>query len=113
MEIDIIAELKKDNPSVSDLMLATFADALLGYVEARANIAQNGAVSLNPRTGVPLENPYTRVLSGHAKTLGRMRNINGDRVFAMLNDAGTESEDDLEDDLDAPHGGLRDTNQTL
>ncbi|QDV26750.1 P27 family phage terminase small subunit [Aureliella helgolandensis] len=38
-----------------------YANSYCEYQEAQANIAANGAVAANPRTGAPMDNPYLKV----------------------------------------------------
>jgi len=47
----------KNRPEKASL----YADAFLEYREAQANIATNGAVVADARTGVAIENPFLKV----------------------------------------------------
>ena len=38
-----------------------YANAYCEYREAQENIAKNGTICSNPRTGAPIENPYLKV----------------------------------------------------
>jgi phage terminase small subunit len=89
-EIDIEAELRKDNRSTRAIDLRVFADALRTYHEASANIRKHGAIVMHPRTGAPLENPYLKVQEKAGAVLTRMRSIRADRISALLADAPAE-----------------------
>lgn len=83
-EIDLVAELKKDNPSMREIDLRVFADALRTYNEASENVTKNGAICQHPRTGAPIENPYLKVQASAGATLSKMRAIRSDRVCDLL-----------------------------
>jgi hypothetical protein len=40
-----------------------------------ANVAENGAICLHPRTGAPFENPYLPIRDRALATLQRMANV--------------------------------------
>jgi len=78
-EIDVLAELQKDNPSRRAVDLQVFADALAVYIEASANIQKNGAITAHPRTGAPIENPYLKVQAAKGEDArGEWRQGNAD-----------------------------------
>lgn len=83
-EIDIAAELRKDNPTVREMDLRIYADAMRTYSEAAKNVATNGAICTHPRTGSPMENPYLKIQAQQGAILTRMRTIKSNRVAAML-----------------------------
>ena len=83
-EIDVLAELCKDNPAHRVVDLQIYADALTVYFEASANIRGHGAISAHPRTGAPIENPYLKVQTAKGAVLGKMQNVDGDRVLRLL-----------------------------
>lgn len=56
---------------------ALYADSYLEYQEAMANIAKNGAICANPRTGQPMENPYCKIRD---KSFAKMRSRGLSRV---------------------------------
>lgn len=85
-QIDIVAELAKDNPKASTVALRIYADALRTYHEASANVRAQGAVCAHPRTGAPIDNPYLKVQAQQAAILSKMRYISGDRVLLLLGD---------------------------
>lgn len=89
--IDIGAELRTDNPGVSEIMLEMLSDALWLYAKAANNVRENGAIVAHPRTGAPIENPYLRVMNTQARYIGSNQGINADRVFALIR-AGKSSE---------------------
>jgi len=82
--IDLVAELRADNPKASAIALRVYADALRTYHEAAANVATNGAICSHPRTGAPIENPYLRIQAQQAAILTKMRSIASDRVLRLL-----------------------------
>ena len=57
----IVATLRKQNPRAQEASLFIYADSLLEYREAQANIAKNGAIVAHPKTGAPIANPYVSV----------------------------------------------------
>lgn len=83
-QIEIIKELKKDNKNAREIDLKIFANALLIYTEATANINQNGAICRHPRTGAPMENPYLKIQATQGGILSKMRNIKSDRVLKLI-----------------------------
>ena len=83
-EIDIVAELRKDNPKMREMDLRIYADAMRTYREAARNVATNGAICCHPRAGAPIENPYLKIQAQQGAILTRMRTIKSDRVSAML-----------------------------
>lgn len=83
-QINIIEELRKDNPRSSDIDLKIYTDALRDYDEASANIAKHGTICSHPRTGTPIENPYLKIRSTTAKVLSGMARIKSDRVVKLL-----------------------------
>jgi len=83
-QVDLVAELEKDNPGVTRMLLEVFASSLRLYCEAAENIRRNGGIVAHPRTGAPLENPYLKVLERHGKLLREQRRIQADRVMALL-----------------------------
>ena len=85
--IDILAELKKDNPYLRSIDVQIYADALRIYYEAAKNILENGAVCSHPRTGAPLENPYLKIQAVQGVILSRMKSINSDRVLKLLQES--------------------------
>jgi phage terminase small subunit len=65
----ILAELRRLNPEDPAATLAIYADALMDYRAAQANISEHGAVVFHPRTGAPIDNPYTRIRAAAAKII--------------------------------------------
>lgn len=82
--IDLIAELRKENPRVRTIELQIFADALRMYTEAAANIREHGSIVMHPRTGAPIENPYLHIQRSTGETLAKMRSIVSNRAVALL-----------------------------
>ena len=56
----IIDHLMKE-PRARREKAALYADAYLEYKEAQKNIAANGSIVADPRTGAPIQNPYLPV----------------------------------------------------
>lgn len=82
--VNVLSELRKDNPSEQIITLKVYGDALTTYLEAAANIATNGAVCFHPRTGAPIENPYLKIRTVTGVILGKMRYIKSDQVLKLL-----------------------------
>jgi phage terminase small subunit len=82
--IDVLAELKKDNPTRRLIDLQVFADALTVYHEAASNIRQHGAIVSHPRTGAPIENPYLKIQTAKGAVLSKMQTVKADRVMKLL-----------------------------
>jgi len=83
-EIDIAAELRRDNPTIRAVEIDVYADALRTYYEASRNVAKNGAICAHPRTGVPMENPYLKIRAAQGALLAKMRGVKSDRVVGLL-----------------------------
>lgn len=81
---EIVEELRRDNPSASEVDLFVYADALAVYAEASRNIRRHGAVVAHPRTGSPVKNPYLDIQTNKGAALSKMRYLKTDRVAAML-----------------------------
>ena len=86
-EIDIVQELRADNPRSRAIDLEVFGNALRSYHEASENIRKNGAICAHPRTGSPIENPYLKIQSQQAAILTKMRMIKSDRVLKLLQES--------------------------
>lgn len=82
--VDLVAELRADNPQARAIDLRIYADALRLYHEAAANVRTHGAICMHPRTGAPIDNPYLRVQAQQAGVLAKLRYINSDRVTTAL-----------------------------
>lgn len=88
--IDIIAELRADNPFASAVELEVFGNALRIYMEASVNVGRNGAVCAHPRTGAPIENPYLKVQVQQAALMAKYKRIKANRVMELLRQAAME-----------------------
>ena len=64
--IDILRPL---NPRASDAQIAIYAAAFVEHEVAQANIDANGTIVFHPRTGSPIDNPYTTVRDRTAKIM--------------------------------------------
>lgn len=58
-----------------------FADKLMVYKEASANIAANGAIVSHPRTGEPISNPYLKVREDAAAALLKFRTVDSSGLW--------------------------------
>jgi len=83
-EIDVLAELRKENPGRRVVDLRVFADALEVYKEASANVRENGAIVMHPRTGAPIENPYLMIETAAGAVLAKMRGVKADKVLRKI-----------------------------
>ena len=84
-EVDILAELTRENPKANAVDLRVYADALATYREAAENIDRNGAIVQHPRTGAPIENPYLKIRTSAGATLTKLRHIKTKSIAGMLN----------------------------
>ena len=83
-QIAIEAELRKDNPTLSGIVLSMYAAALKLHCEASENVSRNGAICSHPRTGMPIENPYLKVQSHAVTIFSKFMKVNSDRVLRLL-----------------------------
>jgi hypothetical protein len=74
----IIDELMRLNKSMTPTQSRVFADTMLAYMEASRDIAKNGAIVAHPRTGAPMENPYTKIMKIAGDGLSKRRILTGD-----------------------------------
>lgn len=51
-----------------------YADALFEYLSAQEDIDRNGSIVLHPRTGDPIDNPFTRVRDRAREQLKKLTN---------------------------------------
>lgn len=66
---EVTAELRRLNPRVPEAKIAIAANLVADYRHASANVREHGTVSLHPRTGEPIANPYCAVRDRSAKQL--------------------------------------------
>ena len=66
---EVVAILREQNPTKKDAELYIYATAFLEHAEAQANIDEHGTIVMHPRTGSPVDNPYTVVRDRAAKML--------------------------------------------
>ena len=84
-EIDIEKEIRADNPSLRQVEVRVFSDALRVYHEGSRNLRANGAIVMHPRTGSPIENPYLKVQKQAGDVLARYsKRVKADRVMRLL-----------------------------
>ena len=83
-KVDILAELRADNPKARTVDLQVFADALTVYSEAAKNVREHGAIVTHPRTGAPIENPYLKIQTAKGAALVKMNRIKSDRLMGLL-----------------------------
>lgn len=75
---EVLAILRRDNPSARADDVAMYADCFMDYREAAENIAKNGNIVAHPRTGSPIDNPYIKVKANamaQLRKIGRLRNV--------------------------------------
>jgi hypothetical protein len=65
----ILKTLQELNPRLMDVDLHPVSAALYEYRQAQANIDEFGVIVMHPRTGTPMENPYTVVRDRAVKTI--------------------------------------------
>lgn len=70
---DIIELLRDENPDGADHDFAIYADSFLSYLAAAENVAKNGDIVLHPRTGAPIDNPYSAVRERAAAQLRKIQ----------------------------------------
>jgi hypothetical protein len=58
-----------------------YADCYLEYVEASANIAENGVIVSHPRTANPITNPYLPIRDAALKKLQTIKGVNSDGLW--------------------------------
>lgn len=66
---EVIDLLRPLNPKASDAQIAIYAAAFVEHAVAQTNIDANGTIVFHPRTGSPIENPYTSVRDSRAKLM--------------------------------------------
>ena len=71
-----------DNPGAPLVDVSLFADALLNYFEATGNLAENGAIVADPRTGAPFENPYLKIQERAGAILRKFSHLETDNTLA-------------------------------
>ena len=76
---EVIDELVRRGESKARATL--YADALLEYREASANIEAHGIIVQHPRTSNPIENPYLVIRDRAAKKLDGMRKVKADFLW--------------------------------
>lgn len=69
---EVVALLRRDNPTGRADDIAMYADCYLDYQEAVVNIRENGNIVLHPRTAAPIENPYIKVKSSAMASLRKI-----------------------------------------
>lgn len=72
---EVIALLKRDNPSARSDVVSMYADCFLDYKEAADNIAKNGNIVAHPRTGSPIDNPYVKVKASAMNQLRKLAQV--------------------------------------
>lgn len=66
---EVLTRLRAANPGARADRVTIYADALVEYKHAQANITENGSIVLHPRTGAPIENPYIKIRNQASKVL--------------------------------------------
>ncbi len=75
---EILKVLRRENPAAKLDKVTIYADAMVEYLAAQANIAQHGSIVFHPRTGAPIENPYLKVRNAASKLLVSLGLRSGD-----------------------------------
>lgn len=78
----VIATLRRANPNARLQDLSLYASHFCDFAQADANVLRNGGITLHPRSGAPIKNPYldqkekaTKALTGfrlHTEELWRV-----------------------------------------
>lgn len=80
---EIVSALLSDGNKMDKAHL--YADALMEWLEARANIDEHGAIVFHPRTGAPIENPYLSVRTKAAKKLQDIKGVKAEKLWQVIN----------------------------
>ena len=70
---EVVACLRSANPRATDQEIELYASHFLDYQEAEQNIRKHGTIVLHPRTGAPIDNPYSRIKGTSSKQLRGFR----------------------------------------
>lgn len=81
VKADVVAQVQALNPKARKQDVRIYADALVEYREAQANIDEHGAIVFHPRTGSPIENPYTKVRNSAASRLSKFKKMKTDPLW--------------------------------
>lgn len=84
----ILEQLLADNPKAPFDQVSIYADALIKYIEAEANIRKNGSIVAHPRTGAPIDNPYLKIQSAASKQMLSCGRIKETRAAWQMAQAG-------------------------
>jgi phage terminase small subunit len=82
----IVEKLRKANRGESLSHIVMYADDLLEYRAAQANIAEHGAIVMHPRTSQPLQNPYLAVRNAASERMKRS-GLNSDSLWRQADPA--------------------------
>ncbi len=84
MKARAIAILSASNPSAMHAAaVRIYADAFVEYLDAQRNIDTHGAIVFHPRTGAPIENPYTKTRDTASSKMLRIK-LRVDRLWSEL-----------------------------
>ena len=75
---EVVQILRQNNPGARSDDISMYADYFMDYKEAADNVAKNGNIVLHPRTGAPIENPYTKIKASsmnQLRKIGRLSNV--------------------------------------
>lgn len=76
--------LTEANPSpMHAAAVRIYADAFTEYIDAQRNIDAHGTIVFHPRTGAPIENPYTKARDAASAKMLRIR-LRVDRLWTEL-----------------------------
>jgi hypothetical protein len=83
---EILTSLRDQNPRLRDDVAIPLATALYEYGLAQSKINDQGVLSLHPRTGSPMENPYLQVRERSRRTIKDLcakRNVKTDGLWGL------------------------------
>lgn len=83
VKAEVVATLQRLNPGAKPAVIQIYADALISYRLAQANIDEYGAIVNHPRTGAPIENPYLRVQAAAAKQMLAQKHFKTDGLWDL------------------------------
>lgn len=68
---EVLTILSKNNRDYGQVVMYT--DLFLSYQAATKNIQENGDIVVHPRTGAPIDNPYSRVRNQAITMMSKMK----------------------------------------
>jgi len=65
----VLKKLKDDNPHAPYDEIEIYAAALTNFCEAEENVRNYGIIIAHPRTGVPMDNPYLKIMDTSSRQM--------------------------------------------